>query len=125
MVRIPWRLAFWLTLLVFLFGPATVRCEPAAPVRVALPLTTGFAPLVVTIRVIIPRSDLNREACLILYLDGESTSSCWTLNGSRDGVEFQRRLKLGPGDYVVTATLRRVSGTLYARPLKLRALAID
>lgn len=124
MVRIPWRLAFWLTLLVFLFGPATVRCEPP-PVRVAIPLTVGFAPVTVVIRVIIPRSDANREACLVLYLDGESTSSCWTLNGARDGVEFQRRMKLGPGDYVIMASLRRVSGTVYAKPLKLKALATE
>lgn len=111
---------FWVFLLVLLFGPATARCEPAKPIRIGLSTNTGFAPLTVTVRIVVPRSDANREVCLHLYRLGEDQQSCWTLNGARDGVEFYRTVRrLMPGPYVVIATLRRSDGFISSKPMNL------
>lgn len=110
---------FLVFLLVLLFGPATVRCA-LAPIRVSLPLTVGFAPLTLSVTIVIPRDDNNREACVSVNLQEEVDRSCWTVNGAREGVEFHRTFRrLSPGTYAVTAWLRRSDGFVYARPAKL------
>lgn len=114
----------WLAVLaVLLFGPATVRCA-MAPIRVSTPLTVGFAPLDLTVTVVVPRSDANREVCVFVSLEGETQESCWTLNGSNERVEWQRKFKrLPPGDYAIIGVLRRSGDVVYSRPVKVRSIS--
>lgn len=115
-----WRspgLRFTTFLIVLLFGPATIRCE-MAPIRLSVDKQLGFPPFTTTATVSIPKHADNREACLVVTLDGVPSSSCWPLNGAHDTVQFQRTMKrLGPGRHHFVATLRRSSGWFHSDPV--------
>lgn len=106
-------------ILCLLFGPATARCD-SPPVAVSSRLTVAFAPADITFRVVIPRHPDNREACLNLAVDGVTISSCWTLSGETDRVEFYRTHRhLSAGVYGIVANVRRDHGWIMSKAIKL------
>lgn len=112
-------LRFWIFLVVLVFGPATVRCEPP-PVSLKLSLTVAFAPASLTVRVRIPPDPSNREVCVTMYVDGDPAQSCWTLDGAHEPALFIRSYRRLPsGSYILIASLRRTDRTVYTPPAKL------
>lgn len=121
MVRVSaaWKMA--VALWAFLFLPAIVRC--LEPIRIAADPQTAFAPLTVDVRIVVPRSDANREACLVLVSYGEATESCWTLNGANERIEWHRILRrLGPGEHTLVGVLKTTHGSVFTKPLRITAL---
>lgn len=116
MIRVSRRVKLGLALFCFLFVPAIVRC--LSPIRIEPSTTVGFAPLTVDVRVVVPRHEDNREACLVTVLQGVSSASCWTLNGAQEQVEWHRVLRrLGAGDYTLVGQLRRSSESFLTTPV--------
>lgn len=85
-------------LIALLFNSPSVSVSPV----------TGFAPLTVRVRTSIPRDPANREACLfVVSEEGDSSESCWPLNGDKAPISETRWYVLSAGVYEVGVIVTR------------------
>ncbi len=85
----------------------SVAAEPVVELRVSTKV--AYAPVKIRFTVVIEPDAANRLACLVYdSADGETSSSCWSIDANTARTTWKDRLVGRPGEYVATLTVARI-----------------